>query len=67
MLDACTSCLSGAVSPLGGMLAPHTMSLAGIGNDLDRAAQVDVVEDLAARTKEGWKFLSSHIGPCKAP
>jgi len=31
-----------------------------------------VVEDhegeyLAARTKEGWKFLSSHTGPCKAP
>jgi hypothetical protein len=22
---------------------------------------------LAARTKEGWKFLSSHTGPCKAP
>ena len=21
---------------------------------------------LAARTKEGWKFLSSHTGPCKA-
>ncbi len=22
---------------------------------------------LAAKTKEGWKFLSSHPGPCKAP
>jgi hypothetical protein len=22
---------------------------------------------LAAKTKEGWKFLSSHTGPCKAP
>jgi hypothetical protein len=21
---------------------------------------------LAAKTKEGWKFLSSHTGPCKA-
>ena len=22
---------------------------------------------LAAKTKEGWKFLNSHTGPCKAP
>jgi hypothetical protein len=22
---------------------------------------------LAARTQEGWKFISSHTGPCKAP
>ena len=22
---------------------------------------------LAAKTKEGWKFLSAHVGPCKVP
>ena len=27
MLDACTSCLSGALSPLRGMLAPHTVAM----------------------------------------